>query len=261
MNTTMNLNITEMQQYGTDMLRTVVGILEAHKLPYIMIYGSLLGAVRHQGPIPWDCDIDIAIPESSMDVFLSTLKAELPDRYWVDFREPGQPKLSMPRIGLKGYSTVVLHIDVYRIVGFPKQVWRQKLFNKYSRLQKTIRCAKVYTYTGKKLKKARIVRALTCLHSADHYALKYDKACKRYNYDKAEFVGLNAGFRFEKLVFTKELFDTELCPYDDFMVRIPASYDKVLTRFYGDYMKYPSEQVRNKALNAVYRVEALEENT
>lgn len=256
----MNLSISEIQQYGTEMLKTVVGILEEHQLPYILFYGSMLGAVRHRGPIPWDYDIDIAIPEASMDAFLRSMKADLPDKYWVDFRAPGMMKLSMPRIGLAGYSSVMLHIDVYRVVGFPKQEWRQRLFNKYSRLQKSIRCAKVYQYTGKKLKKARIIRALTCLHSADHYALKYDKACKHYDYDRAEYIGFNAGYHFETLVYTKELFDTKLVPYADFQVRIPKNSDQVLKRLYGDYMKYPSEESREKALNAVYHVEELQQN-
>ena len=65
----MNLTINELQDIATDMLESVVHVCETYHLPYIAMYGSLIGAIRHHGPIPWDYDIDIAIPENSLDKF------------------------------------------------------------------------------------------------------------------------------------------------------------------------------------------------
>ena len=54
----MQLNIKEIQKYGSDMLHVVSDICEKNNIRWFMAYGSVLGAIRHAGPIPWDYDIN-----------------------------------------------------------------------------------------------------------------------------------------------------------------------------------------------------------
>ena len=65
-----------------DILEMVIGICERHGLSYYICAGSLLGAARHGGIIPWDDDVDVEMPRRDYDKFLSLVQAELPKGYF-----------------------------------------------------------------------------------------------------------------------------------------------------------------------------------
>ena len=64
------LTLKEIQQYGLDVLLHVHEFCVAHDIPYSLAYGTLIGAVRHKGFIPWDDDIDIIMTRENFDRFL-----------------------------------------------------------------------------------------------------------------------------------------------------------------------------------------------
>lgn len=74
-------------QVQLDLLRVLKEICEKHHLQYFMIYGTLLGAVRHQGFIPWDDDADIAMPREDYEKLISIAAAELGDSYFLQTME------------------------------------------------------------------------------------------------------------------------------------------------------------------------------
>lgn len=255
----MNLTLEQVQEKSCELFRTVVRILEEENFPYVGFYGTMLGTVRHHGQIPWDSDADIAIPEPELERFLDILKRRLPPEYWVDFGDADKPVRAIPRIGLTGYETRVLHLDVFRMIGYPKARWKQILFNKYCCLLISLRCAKTYTYTGKKRVQAGIVRALTCFLPADYFARRYHKMCKRYPYETAETIGNATDHNGVERVYTKEIFDAELMPYADFQIRIPKTYDALLRLLYGEYMRLPPEKDRAASIQKTYEIKPLEE--
>lgn len=71
-----------LQLCETELLDTFVGICRKHGLRYCIIAGTLLGAVRHQGFIPWDDDIDVAMPREDYDRFAAICKQELDPRFF-----------------------------------------------------------------------------------------------------------------------------------------------------------------------------------
>lgn len=66
------------QEIGVQILRIVDAVATRNGIPYWLDFGTLLGAVRHQGFVPWDDDIDISMPRDAMNKFIS-LQKELPD--------------------------------------------------------------------------------------------------------------------------------------------------------------------------------------
>lgn len=69
------------------MAENICGILERYSIPHIITYGTLLGAVRHQGFIPWDDDFDLYLFSDSYDTAISCLRKNLPDDLFLEDKE------------------------------------------------------------------------------------------------------------------------------------------------------------------------------
>jgi len=67
----MNNDILRLQKFQIEIPKEFKCICDKYNLQYFLIYGSLLGALRHKGFIPWDDDIDIGMPRKDYDQFVS----------------------------------------------------------------------------------------------------------------------------------------------------------------------------------------------
>ena len=76
-----NSQLRQLQLYELNLLKTFADICEKNNLRYYMIGGTILGAVRHKGFIPWDDDIDIGMPREDYIRFLEIAQKSLPHQY------------------------------------------------------------------------------------------------------------------------------------------------------------------------------------
>lgn len=271
------LSIRETQAVSLEILKTVADICEQQKLRYTLLYGTLLGAVRHKGYIPWDDDVDIMMPRPDYEALLAYFKEhaeELPhlqvfeprtckeypymitrisdDRYWIDMdnEEP--------------YGMGVF-IDIYPFDGLgntPEEALSYGL--KGDRLssfcyQATRKRYAVETTTSALRKVLKFpIFLVSKMIGKNHFQNKLSALAGKKPYDQSEYVGcvvwLSGG---EKDIFPREWFDkTMLAPFEQFEFRIPENYDALLKKVYGDYMKLPPEKDRVGHHNyKVYRKE------
>lgn len=251
---TVSYRMPQLQKFGTDMLRHVARICEEEKINYCLFFGSMLGAIRHHGPIPWDYDIDIAVLENDMDRFISEMESKLPEEYWVDFRSKYDSPKCFARIGVRGFDTFSLHIDVYRMIGYPDDVEKCKRIIKHGRLlleMRLVKNANLDYYSGKKLKRIKLYRRILLPISTNFIVKRFDVLCKKYSYERMNKVGL-IGTEGTYIYDRKIIDDTILVNYEDFQVRVPRTYDEILRGLYGDYMKYPKQERIDAALNHDY---------
>lgn len=248
----MKVSIDELHALETEMLKEVAEICDKHSIDYYMAYGGVIGAVRHRGPIPWDPDVDILIPNHQFHQFIEVMRKELPDKFYVDYHDinPKYPAL-FPRVGLKGYSSKRLHIDVFRLVGAPKEKELQETHRKRARFLRTVFLYKnTYTsYFGKIPWKRRLYRTamkIIYLPVSNRWIIRqFEKISNKYPYEDAETVfNVNGGYGNKELLPKSYYGEGVLLAYDGLEIKVPAQYEAYLTHFYGDYMQLPPENQR-----------------
>ncbi|SEO59397.1 lipopolysaccharide cholinephosphotransferase [Amphibacillus marinus] len=77
------MSLSKIQKRLFTILQEIDTIFMEHEIPYVLSFGTLLGAVRHKGFIPWDDDLDLHIPEDYFDTAMMLLKEKLKDNYYV----------------------------------------------------------------------------------------------------------------------------------------------------------------------------------
>ena len=262
----MKLTLKELQALETEMLKEVAEICERHKIDYFLAYGSALGAIRHEGPIPWDNDADIAVPENQFLIFVETIRKELSDRFFLDFHDINQSYSGfIPRIGLKGYSTKFLHIDVYRITGAPQELADQVLLNNKVKNMKRIMQYKnikegYFSFDKISLKSKLIIylRAFFVLFISKRKVIqKFENLCLQYPYEYSQTsVNIAGGYGIREFI-PKVLYGKGvLVNYSGSMMKIPELYKDYLQHFYGNYLNFPSEEEQSRT-DKVYQIKSL----
>lgn len=252
----MKMSIKELQQIETDILKCVVKICEDNGITYYMQAGSVLGAVRHKGPIPWDYDVDIIVPSSEIDRFVEIVSKELPDKYYVDYYTINSKSLrEFPRIGLKRFSTKGLHLDVFILMGLPDDREKQlSLIEESFNYRINNRLLRLPLWRN--LVKLRFSSLKLSLFDRTYYSRKFTELCKRYPYNEAHYVMNPSGKYREKNIFKKEIYGIgKKTIYCDFEVTIPSETDYYLKQYYGDYMIIPPSDIIETELNKTYIIE------
>ncbi len=266
-----NLHMEEIHAIEREMLKATIDICQKNNIKYSMICGSVLGAVRHGGPIPWDPDVDITIPYEVMDKFFAVLEEQLPD--WCclyNYKNMVDYHRYLPRIGLKGYRCGILHIDIFPQVGLPDDPEKQR---KYSNKTKWLN--RLYFYksiskgeriypSGNRLKDlvkriAKIGLKLTLWPISREKIIKMmDAHFSKYPYSKSKYVMNPLGHYGLKNVLDRNYFEDLIeVDYDGIKVCIPRDYESYLTHYYKDYKKFPPKEEQERLM--AYTVEVNED--
>ena len=112
----------EYQKIVLDTLREFARVCEHNGIHYQLAFGSLIGAVRDGGQIPWDYDVDVIVPFYEKASLLEALNRELSEEYCyysADVTKDNSPYFI--RVVPKGYPHEMLHVDVFYLLGIPDE--------------------------------------------------------------------------------------------------------------------------------------------
>lgn len=267
----MESELRALQLVELDILKTVIAICEKYNLHYYALGGTLLGAVRHKGFIPWDDDIDIGLLRDDYEKLLIYLKQELQSPYQLHTVESGTgqyayyfARVENVLIKVEKYLTinktvVPVWIDIFPLDNVPDD--DKEMENWIAKCKKwrqvfTLSQAS-YIAASDNLKKHRsmpkaVARKLFLKLKLDRLIdtkkawLKLDRELKKYQYEKCDRLINFCGFWGIKELFPKIIYgEGREYDFEDIKLIGPYDYDYVLKQMYGDYMTPPPEYKRD----------------
>ncbi len=250
----------QLHQCGQEILDVFVQICKENDLRYYLIAGTLLGAVRHKGPIPWDDDVDVCMPRSDFEKFkkimLSRPKGETYHIYCFENDNNFSPLLiKLMKSGTVYNSQVAidknrhyreLWIDIFPLDNAPKDSGLgYRLHGKHISIMKRLMSYKdIQSNLSIKIKLLHFLLkgfSLKTLHNhTERLMCKWnDRPCDYY-------VNWASHYHFLKQTMPKKWYEpaSELI-YSGKYYCVPHEWDKVLTRLYNDYMKLPPKDEQN----------------
>lgn len=261
--------IADFQSELLVLLKEFIKICEKYNLRWWIDSGSLIGTLRHNGFIPWDDDLDVAMPRPDYEKLWS-LRDEVNKNGRFLICRTGEKKNYHHRVmQLVDTNTTFIHtrsahediehgvyIDVLPIdgraptkLGFLNQAFNASLYSIYN-----IQCLPEYN-DGKTV--GTIVKIALAIIQNKHLRYKIWKHCEkrmtRWDFDKTEYVcQICCDTRTMRTPFKSEwVRSVKKHQFEDIEVNIPIGADLFLRQYFGDYMQLPPEEKRHPVHNTV----------
>ena len=261
------MTLQEIQKVNLDIMKDIHCYCVEKGIHYSLAYGSLIGAVRHKGFIPWDDDIDIMMTRPDFEVFSKEFRSkkgfELSSVYnndtFVNYTRvydnrtvaTGPLKASKHQIGV--------WVDVFPIDAIPDDLSeRNRQFQRLRRFTSLIRRLRVALSD---LEERSLLRKITGFlrlvklavgSNGLHFDMWHNQVisiCKEYTFGETMYcssmVCFEATTNNRQEVFPTSAFKSyKILPFENEFFYVIDSYDSVLTTIFGDYMKLPPEEKR-----------------
>lgn len=242
--------------------REIKRLCDKHNIKYFIIAGTLLGAIRHGGFIPWDDDMDVGMLREDYEKFLKVAKTELGADFFLQTPETDKNYgLPFAKILLNGTLLVEatagsnakkgIFVDVFPFDVAPENEADRENHNKKTYFYKRLLLAKLnYNVCAKNdyVKRAVyfVLKIMSAFYSHDKLVKKLESEITRYNNSKTEdIVNIGGAYGYKKETIKADwVRDTVEIPFEDMTISAPVDYIKYLETFYGDYMTPPPEDKR-----------------
>ena len=259
--------LNKLKQEDLKILKAFIKICEEHHLKYFIIYGSFLGAVRHQGFIPWDDDIDVAMPRPDYEKFFEIANSVLPEDLYASSYKDGESHVTVCSKLCNKKKEFTLNtadevlqtgawIDINAIDGAPNTRIGQKIYKirfvyrrgmcQLANFSKVVNLKRKRPWYQKVIiylaRVSRIEKLFDCVKQGE----KYHRLLRSIPYETAKKVASFQGdWGIEGVVDKKVYGDGKLYQFEDIKVVGPEDYDTYLTAYYGDWRTPPSMDNRN----------------
>jgi LPS biosynthesis protein len=260
------LKLKEIQNIEYEMLCAFDNYCKKYNLTYFLESGTLLGAVRHQGFIPWDDDLDVTMPRPDYERLLqlevndgianNLLVCALERGNWdYPFMKIFRTDTKIERGNTNESGGKHIWIDVFPIDGLPKS--KKETEEVYKKLKFW---AKLHGGTKTRwdkenniIKKLGKILASTILkiYGGKRIGNKIAKNAKRYSYEESDYVGVSVWRGIHEKMLKKDMYPVLEMKFEDGKFPVHSQWNEYLTRAYGNYMVMPApEQRRDHGIQA-----------
>ena len=265
----MGKTLRDLQLRELEIVKNVVEICEQHDLRLYLMGGTFLGAVRHQGFIPWDDDVDLGMSRRDYDRFLEiapgALKAGYQLRHFASDPEmpyyPAQvvdPSFEILDVSAQVEKVRSAWIDLFPLDGMPDGRLRfflhkyhllyLRMMLKFSQFSEVV----AVDLKHRPLHERFLIAVGKHLHmerrmDTGKRMRKIDQCLKKYPFETCRYVvNFMGAYKFREMFPRSVYEDTAKYTFEDMTLTAPRDYDLVNRQLYGDYMTLPPEAERNK---------------
>ena len=250
--------MNEMQQKILEIYKEIKKLCDKYHLRYFAIGGTCLGAVRHKGFIPWDDDMDIAMPDKDYKRFMEIADKELPDNLKI-FHSVKKEHCVTTYIKVHDINTTCInswerdfsemykgiYVDIMPLYGLPPKGIRQKIYAKKNKMLYALNYWRRTNIIPRKfINKVPYIltKPLNRLVAYNFWSNRLEKQKEKYDFDTSEYTGYTWSRLLNKLIFKTTLFDEYVdLPFEDTVMRCPKKYHEYLTLQFGNYSIIPPE--------------------
>ena len=255
---------TKVQEIIWNIMKDIMPIISENKIKYYMLGGTLLGAVRHKGFIPWDDDIDLGMPREHYERFLKIISDKLPpylklNTYWDNsshhyyFSRIIDTRYKLRRLGSIKNRDENVWIDIFPLDGMPNNAIVRRIHMArllYARMRYHIASfEKVNIKRPNRPLSERLVinfvkHTKIGTHSdSNKWLKKIDSLLKKYSIKDSNWVCNFMGqYKFNEMFPKKWYGKGRYYKFEDSRLIGPKEFDKILTQQYGDYMTPPQNR-------------------
>lgn len=269
--------LKRLQETELSILKDFMELCDSHGLLYFGIGGTGIGALRHQGFIPWDDDIDIAMPRKDFELFLRLARSEWKGRYYILNNKTNEAYPMMTtrlcKCGTVFQEQVMkdvdcpfgIFLDLYVMdniadgrISLWVQAWTAWFWSKLLVLS----CMEK-PYLAQTGKKAEIIWAVC---SAIHRTIRFlhirpsifrahcEAACRKYEKKSTRRMAFLPDTNpFWNVVDKETMFPMKNLPYEGLSLPFPNNIEAIMESQYGDYMTMPP--VEKRKTHYPYRLE------
>lgn len=240
--------------YELELYKAFDKICKKYNLTYYFSDGTLLGAVRHHGFIPWDDDLDFYMPRQDYERFLKVAQEELDDGLFVQNYKTDPGFHSYNHTKIRNSNTTAIRVkDAYKEVRFNQGIFIDLfpldnvpehhaglLVLRIKLLRLILALGANYSRNFDYSLQAKVFHPLASvickIVKADNLERYIDKLASKYNNRPAQKWGLLSCYPDSKYFYDKELFkETMEWDFENIKINIPAKYREILTKCYGDW--------------------------
>ena len=250
-------NLRDLQLIELDILKEALKVFEKNNISYYALGGTMLGAARHHGFIPWDDDIDIGVPREDYER-LCEISAQLPAylKFCTYKENPAFPyyfsRIEDARVIVRSTRAEIdeltpAWIDIFPLDGMPNNLIFRKLhgcailvtrmFFQISRFDTIVNTKR----TNRPALEKVIIQLVKKFHIQNWISKRFtfnllDKTLTRFSYTGSDYqINAMGAYKLREM-FHKNIFGAgQLYPFEDIHIRGPEYYETYLTQLYGSW--------------------------
>lgn len=265
------IDLAELKQIQLQILSYTDKVCKENSLRYSLSGGSLIGAVRHKGYIPWDDDIDIFLPRPDYEKLIEIIGADKNSQYEVitcfnrkDYSKPFAKICDKKTVLEEAYDREIksmgINIDVFPEDGLPSDPKKlQKYWDKMRIIKRF--ASMVYQKRDKKAGILKNMLRFVCFYffkllPANFMAKKINRIAVKHSFDESNFIACIVFGYGQKEQIPRTVFDEFIeVPFENKTFSIIKNYDTYLSSLYGEYMQFPpkEKQVSKHSFFAYYK--------
>ena len=265
-------DVKAVQHILLDMLTDLDELCRKNGLSYFICGGTALGAVRHKGFIPWDEDIDISLPRKDYDKLAKLVKEQYADKYWVqNINDTRKYDLNFMKIRKKGTTYVEMFeteedkagvfIDIFPIENSYDNPLRRRIHGLWVeflllcascvRISKKEKMLEEY-FDQRKVKKVVKFKSFIgkCLsfYSVQKWCRIVENAASSCKKENTKYITIPSGRKhyFGEMYTRTSFFPPKEIEFEGRRFYTMSNPDEYLTKLFGDYMRVPKEEERER---------------